>query len=456
MISVFDIYSVGLGPSSSHTLGPMRIALAFVAALKEQGLLAKVNRVQVDLYGSLALTGKAHGTHKAVILGLAGYCAETIDTQQVPSILAAIDEHKAIDLDGKVTIAFDSDRDMLEHREKALPKHANGMIMAAWCDDKRLWQETYYSIGGGFVVTDDQFGVTAKATQQVPYRFQSAADLWTHARSGGVSIADIVLANEKTWRDEAEVRQKLLHLSKEMYACIDRGCQTSGHLPGGLHVKRRAYDLAQLLQGKKTTDFSYQDTLCWLNMCAMAVNEENAAGGKIITSPTNGAAGILPAVLNYVRHFCQGYDDALVVDFLLTAGAIAILYKQQASISGAEMGCQGEVGVASSMAAGALAAVLGGTLAQVENAAEIGMEHNLGLTCDPVAGLVQIPCIERNAMGAVKAVNAAYLALAGDGEHKVSLDKVIVTMRQTGHDMMSIYKETSLGGLAATVNLPEC
>jgi L-serine dehydratase len=456
MISVFNIYSIGLGPSSSHTLGPMRIALAFVAALKAKGDLTKVDRVQVDLYGSLALTGKAHGTHKAVLLGLAGHCPETIDSAQVPAILQAIKADQRIALDGDKTIVFDGDRDLLEHREKALPKHANGMTMAAWCDGALLWQETYYSIGGGFVVTGDQFGMETKQRHEVPYPFHSAADLWSHARAQGTTIADIVLANEKVCRNDIEIRQKLLHLAEEMYACIDRGCQTSGRLPGGLQVKRRAYDLQQLLVGKQTKDFSYQDTMCWLNMCAMAVNEENAAGGKIITSPTNGAAGILPAVLNYFRFFCEGYSDDTVADFLLTAGAIAILYKQQASISGAEMGCQGEVGVASSMAAGALAAVLGGSLAQVENAAEIAMEHNLGLTCDPVGGLVQIPCIERNAMGAVKAVNAAYLALAGDGEHKVSLDKVIVTMRQTGHDMMTIYKETSLGGLAVTVNIPEC
>lgn len=453
-ISVFDIYSVGIGPSSSHTLGPMRAAGAFLEKLKQEGHLDAVGRVRVDLYGSLALTGEGHGTHKALMLGLSGLDAETIDVDRIPEILEHIAQDQQLELAGERMIPFELSRDIVTHVEKALPKHANGMTIKAYQAESCVCEETYYSIGGGFIVTDATFGHESKATHEVPYPYHTAEDLWGHCKAQSCSIADLIMQNECAMRSEDEVNARLSFLAKEMMACIQRGCEQGGTLPGGLNVRRRANDLYQTLQKKKTSDYSHDEILCWINMCAMAVNEENAAGSRVITSPTNGAAGIIPTVLNYYRVFGKDYSEEGARHFLLTAGAIGILYKQQASISGAEMGCQGEVGVAASMAAGALAAVLGGNLAQVENAAEIAMEHSLGLTCDPVKGLVQIPCIERNAIASVKAINAAHLALAGSGEYKVSLDKVIATMRQTGEDMMTIYKETSLGGLA--VNVPDC
>lgn len=460
-ISVFDIYSVGIGPSSSHTLGPMRAAGAFLEKLKHEGHFEAVDRVRVDLYGSLALTGEGHGTHKALMLGLSGLDAETIDVDGIPGTIERIKQDAQIHFAGDRMLPFELSRDIVSHAEKALPKHANGMTIKAYKGESCLCEETYYSIGGGFIVTDATFGHEAQATHEVPYPYHTAADLFKHCKAQSSPIAEIIMQNECVMRPEEEVNARLLFLANEMMACIERGCQQPGILPGGLNVRRRANDLYLKLNKKETSEYSHDEILCWINMCAMAVNEENAAGSRVITSPTNGAAGIIPTVLNYFRVFGQQYTEEGAKHFLLTAGAIGILYKQQASISGAEMGCQGEVGVAASMAAGALAAVMGGSLAQVENAAEIAMEHSLGLTCDPVKGLVQIPCIERNAIASVKAINAAYLALAGSGEYKVSLDKVIETMRQTGKDMNTIYKETSLGGLAASlgglpVNMPEC
>lgn len=455
-ISVFDLFSIGIGPSSSHTVGPMKAANSFLKTLQENNLFNQVTRVLVELYGSLALTGKGHGTDTAIINGLEGQTPKQINPDLIlPRALQIITEKK-LHLNNQLLITFDCEKDLLFHRQELLPKHTNGMRFTAYATDNKLIEMIYYSIGGGFIVTDQEFGVEKKDVQ-LPYPFNTAEELLHHCKEHHLTIKEIMLANESMWRSETEIRRDLLEIADIMEKCIDKGCHSEGVLPGFLKVKRRAPELLKKLQQSGAPKPSQNaDVMHWLNIYAMAVNEENAAGGRIVTAPTNGAAGIIPSVLHYYKNFHPEAGDDGVITFLLTAGAIAILYKKGASISGAEVGCQGEVGVASSMAAGALAAVLGGTLGQIEKAAEIAMEHHLGMTCDPIGGLVQIPCIERNAMGSVKAVNAARIALLEDesGEHKVSLDKVIATMKQTGKDMMTIYKETSLGGLAA--NIPEC
>jgi len=451
-VSVFDVFKIGVGPSSSHTVGPMRAARQFLLDLEARDLFGRTAQVAVQLYGSLALTGKGHGTDRAVLLGLEGETPDGIDPDTIVARLQRIRQHGRINLLGKREIPFDEPLDLLMHRDQVLPKHSNGMRFTALDDKKQtLLAEEFYSIGGGFIVRADEQR-SAAAGVKLPYEFASGDELLALCRMHGLKIDQLVKANEKAWRSEAETREGLLHIWQVMQACVARGTRETGELPGGLHVQRRAPILhARLAAQKKSTAL---DAMDWVNLWALAVNEENAAGGRVVTAPTNGAAGIIPAVMHYYKRFVEGADQEGIVRFLLTAGAIGMLYKRNASISGAEMGCQGEVGVACSMAAGGLVSAMGGSDAQVENAAEIGMEHNLGLTCDPVGGLVQIPCIERNAMGSIKAINAARLAMHGDGEHRVSLDQVINTMRQTGLDMRSIYKETSLGGLA--VNVPEC
>ena len=458
-VSVFDLFKIGIGPSSSHTVGPMRAAARFVERwLDDAGTLARVARVRVELYGSLALTGRGHGTDKAVMLGLEGHWPDQIDADQIPAILAHIRDTHRIQLGGTHTIDFDETRDLVFNKRQKLPYHVNGMRYSAWADDDTLLAtRDYYSVGGGFVVNQDEAAENriVADTTPLPYPFHSGAELLAHCARTGNSIAQLMLANECVWRSEAEVRAGLQKLWQAMQDCVARGLRADGVLPGGLKVQRRAPTMARELRDRP--EASLRDPLSildWVNLYALAVNEENAAGGRVVTAPTNGAAGIIPAVLHYYDRFVPGANAQGVFDFLLTAGAIGILYKENASISGAEVGCQGEVGVACSMAAGGLAAALGGTPAQVENAAEIGMEHNLGLTCDPIGGLVQIPCIERNAMGSVKAINAARMAMRGNGTHFVSLDKVIKTMRATGEDMKEKYKETSRGGLA--VNVIEC
>ncbi|MEM1310850.1 MAG: L-serine ammonia-lyase [Cyanobacteria bacterium P01_H01_bin.153] len=460
--SVFDIFKIGIGPSSSHTVGPMKAARKFAQGLAADGLLFQVKRIQVDLHGSLGATGRGHGSDRAVLLGLEGDSPESVNTDLIEEYLNRIRTTGSVWLLRQNAVPFDEKNDLNFHW-RSLPFHPNGIVLTAFdAVGATLRQRTYYSIGGGFVVDENAACIDRLQLHQssVPYPFTTAAQLLEYCQRDGISIGKLMLQNEKTWRSEDEIRTDLLKLWRVMQDCVSRGCHTDGILPGGLKVKRRAAELYRHL--KERSDLALTDPLTimdWVNVYAMAVNEENAAGGRIVTAPTNGAAGIVPAVLHYYHRFCHGASDDGVVQFLLTAGAIAILYKENASISGADVGCQGEVGVACSMAAGALAAVLGGTPAQVENAAEIGMEHNLGLTCDPVGGLVQVPCIERNAMGAVKAINAARMALKGNGEHCVHLDKVIKTMRDTGHDMHEKYKETSRGGLAlnvATVNVIEC
>lgn len=454
-ISILDLFSIGIGPSSSHTVGPMRAADAFIQRLKKQGVLEKVERVSVDLYGSLALTAEGHGTNKAIILGLLGEKPESVDANKIQSYLDNVHTTHKIALDHQHTITFVADRDFIYHRNTVLPYHVNGMRFSAhW--GATTESQVYYSVGGGFIVTENE-SATQSARSIPPYPFHTAAELLDHCTQQAGAISDIVLANESFWLPEKEVRAALWKRWLVMQACVERGCTSEEKiLPGGLKVKRRAPALYQQLMDKKGKEkvFSNADTMAWLNTFAMAVNEENAAGGQVVTAPTNGAAGIIPAVLYYYWNFHPEATEEKVIRFLLTAGGIGSLYKEKASISGAEVGCQGEVGVACSMAAGALTECLGGTLLQVENAAEVAMEHHLGLTCDPIQGLVQIPCIERNAMAAVRAINVALLALMEDGTHHVSLDKVIATMWRTGQDMLSIYKETSLGGLA--VNHPEC
>ncbi|MBV7563397.1 L-serine ammonia-lyase [Pseudomonas sp. sia0905] len=460
-VSVFDLFKVGIGPSSSHTVGPMRAAALFTHALENQGHMPNVVRVVAELYGSLGATGKGHGSDKAVLLGLSGYEPDTVDVEQVPGYIDAIRTNKRITLPGGHSVAFNEKTDLKMIR-KALPLHANGLRFAAFDQaGLQVHEATYYSVGGGFVVSEAVLAdgskqkVIAPDATTLPLPFRTGADLLRLSREHGVGIAEIMRRNERHWRTDEEIDNGLLAIWKVMQGCVERGCRTEGILPGGFKVRRRAAILARKLGGFQR---SYTEDplrmLDWVNLWALAVNEENAAGGRVVTAPTNGAAGIIPAVLHYYAHAISGANERGVIDFLLTAGAIGILYKENASISGAEVGCQGEVGVACSMAAGALCAVLGGTPEQVENAAEIGMEHHLGLTCDPVGGLVQIPCIERNAIASVKAINAARMALYGDGSHYVSLDKVIKTMRETGADMLTKYKETARGGLA--VNIVEC
>ncbi|QKT03841.1 L-serine ammonia-lyase [Ectothiorhodospiraceae bacterium 2226] len=456
-ISVFELFRIGIGPSSSHTVGPMRAARRFAEALDSEGLLPRTRQVRIALYGSLGATGKGHGTDRAVILGLQGADPETVAVADIPQRLAAVDDEQRLSLLGRHPVRFERGRDIVFHRRQGLPGHPNGLRLQALAEDETVLDErTYYSVGGGFVAEADADGRPRIVEDRTPqsYPFHSATELLAHCAEHQRPISALMLANEQAWRSEESIRAGLLRLWAVMQDCVARGCRHEGVLPGGLKVKRRAPGLHRQLTADTTPNEGALGALDWVNLYALAVNEENAAGGRVVTAPTNGAAGIVPAVLHYYWKFSPGASEDGVVRFLLTAGAIGILYKENASISGAEVGCQGEVGAASSMAAGALTEVLGGTPAQVENAAEIAMEHNLGLTCDPVGGLVQVPCIERNAMGAVKAINAARMALRGDGRHTVSLDRVIKTMRETGADMKDKYKETARGGLA--VNVIEC
>ena len=460
-VSVFDLFKVGIGPSSSHTVGPMRAARLFASRLGTDGLLGSTARVTAELFGSLGATGRGHGSDKAVLLGLMGHEPDTVDVDAIPGWLDGVRQASQLKLLGRHVVGFDVRQDLVFHRQRSLPFHPNGLRFSAL--DTRggvLRTHDYYSVGGGFVVSEEiasdgrQHKRIAPDTTVLPHPFHSGADLLRLTHELGCSIAEVMRRNERHWRPDAASRDGLMRLWSVMQACVDRGCRTPGVLPGGFKVARRAPDLfAKLSQGASPQDDPLA-VMDWVNLFALAVNEENAAGGRVVTAPTNGAAGIIPAVLHYYVRFLPGASEAGVQDFLLTAGAIGLLYKENASISGAEVGCQGEVGVACSMAAAGLCAVMGGTPEQVENAAEIGMEHHLGLTCDPVGGLVQIPCIERNAIASVKAINAARLALHGDGSHRVSLDKVIKTMRDTGADMKAKYKETARGGLA--VNIVAC
>jgi L-serine dehydratase len=450
--STFDLYSIGIGPSSSHTVGPMRAAKRFVKSLER---LDQVTRLEITLYGSLAFTGEGHGTNKALLMGIEGESPETIDPEAITERMNKINNNKTIHALGQHPIQFDPANDIVHNIKEQLPHHSNGMCFRAFAHKQLIESEVYYSIGGGFIVTEEE-AQNGNSHREItlPFPFDSADELLSHCKKQQCTIAAMVMENEKTWRSEADITAGLYHIADTMAASIEKGIRTEGILEGGLKVRRRAPGLYQKMLEYGEAGPSHPQTMNWLNLYAMAVNEENAAGGRVVTAPTNGAAGIIPSVINYYKYFCPEYKKEGIIEFLLTAGAIGMLYKKNASISGAEMGCQGEVGVACSMAAGGLTAALGGTILQVENAAEIGMEHNLGLTCDPVKGLVQIPCIERNAMGSVKAVNAARIALAEDGESKVSLDMVINTMREIGNNMNRIYKETSEGGLA--VNVPEC
>ncbi len=461
-VSVFDLFKIGIGPSSSHTVGPMRAARLFALRLAHDGRLADTARVQSQLYGSLGATGKGHGSDKAVLLGLVGHEPDSVDIEAIPALLEAMRAQHRLRLHGGREIAFDEAADLIFHRRETLPFHANGMRFIAFDGAGReLANRCYYSVGGGFVVSDEVAAdgsrqkLIAPDTTVLAHPFHSGDDLLRLSISTGQSIAQLMRDNERHWRADADIDAGLLRIWAVMQDCVARGCKTDGVLPGGFKVRRRAAPLYRDLTANP--EAALRDPLQvmdWVNLYALAVNEENAAGGRVVTAPTNGAAGIIPAVLHYYTRFVHGSNEQGVIDFLLTAAAIGILYKENASISGAEVGCQGEVGVACSMAAGALCAVTGGSTEQVENAAEIGMEHHLGRTCDPVGGLVQIPCIERNAIASVKAINAARMALRGDGTHHVSLDQVIKTMRETGADMQTKYKETARGGLA--VNIVEC
>ena len=456
-ISVFDLFKVGIGPSSSHTVGPMRAAGMFALSLKQEGLLDQTASVKAELYGSLGATGKGHGSDIGIMLGLMGHTPDAVDVDAVPGIMKKARSLETISLLAMHPIAFREKEHLLMYRREAMVEHPNGMQFSAFdAAGELLRQAKYLSVGGGFVVT-----VGAKndhvltAYNQVPYPFTSGDQLLALCKQHRLTISQVMWANERTWRTDDEIRSQLLDLWRVMRECVQRGLTHEGTLPGPFKVQRRAPILAAQLRARAERVLSDPlSVLDWVNVYAFAVNEENAAGGRVVTAPTNGAAGVIPAVLHYYDKFIANATDDGVIEFLLTAAAIGILYKLNASISGAEVGCQGEVGVACSMAAAGLAAVMGGSPEQIENAAEIGMEHNLGLTCDPIGGLVQVPCIERNAMGAVKALNAARLALQGDGQHVVSLDKVIKTMRETGADMKTKYKETSRGGLA--VNIVEC
>lgn len=458
IISAFDMFSIGIGPSSSHTVGPMRAAHQFTEQLKQQGVLQDVTRIKVELYGSLGQTGVGHGTGKAVILGLCGYLPESIDPDVIPGLLHQVHTEQTLKLGQEHSIKFPREGAITFHRRKTLKAHSNGMELVVWQGDKEIAREVYFSIGGGFIVKAEDFAKEKEAASQFaaenppPYPYESAAELLALCKEHGLSISSLMLENEKVLRSPQQIKDELFHLWQTMRDCVDRGVRTEGILPGGLKVKRRAPSLYRRLSVEKSSD--PLQVMDWVNLFALAVNEENAAGGRVVTAPTNGAAGIIPSVLMYYDKFIQPVTPEIAMRYLLTAAAIGILYKKNASISGAEVGCQGEVGVACSMAAGAITEILGGSVLHVENAAEIGMEHNLGLTCDPVGGLVQVPCIERNAMGAVKAINASRLALRGSGDQKVSLDKVIKTMWDTGKDMQTKYKETSRGGLA--VNIIEC
>jgi L-serine dehydratase len=460
-LSVFDLFKIGIGPSSSHTVGPMRAARQFAARLRDTGLAGRVARITVTLYGSLGATGKGHGTDKAVLLGLSGHEPDSVDVDAIAGIVERARASHSLSLLGAQSVPFDERVDLVFNHKDTLPLHSNGMRFMAFADGgAELATGTYYSVGGGFVVSDDPTpgGGGKKIVPDLtvlPFPFRTGDELLALCDREKTSIAGIMRRNERRWRSDEEIDAGLLRIWHVMQACVKRGCETPGTLPGGYKVKRRAPGLYQQLTAPQVAAPSDPlIALDWVNLWALAVNEENAAGGRVVTAPTNGAAGIVPALMHYYARFVHGANDAGIVDFLLTAAAVGFLYKENASISGAEVGCQGEVGVACSMAAAALTAVLGGSVRQVENAAEIAMEHHLGLTCDPVGGLVQIPCIERNAIGAAKAINVARMALRGDGTHYVSLDKVIKTMRETGADMKTKYKETSRGGLA--VNIVEC
>ncbi|TWP38846.1 L-serine ammonia-lyase [Leekyejoonella antrihumi] len=454
-VSVFDLFKVGIGPSSSHTVGPMRAARSFASSLEQEQLLPTVAAVRAEMFGSLGATGHGHGTVKAVVLGLCGEAPDEVDPSAAEPAVERVRQTRRLPLLGHTEVDFDVDEDVVLHRRKRLPLHVNGMRFTAQdAAGAVLSEREYYSVGGGFVLDTDEMGqqrIVPDSTP-VPYPITSGQDLVAQSAASGLPISGIMLANELTWRTEEEVRAGLLHIWSVMQDCVRLGCAAEGVLPGGLKVRRRAHQLHHDLQVAHDSD--PLDAMDWVTLYALAVNEQNAAGGRVVTAPTNGAAGIIPAVLHYYRDYVGGFSDDGVVRFLLTAAAVGVLFKENASISGAEVGCQGEVGSACSMAAAGLAELLGGTPSQVENAAEIGIEHNLGLTCDPVGGLVQIPCIERNAIASVKAIAAARMAIRGDGAHHVSLDKAIKTMRETGADMKDKYKETARGGLA--LNVVEC
>ncbi|RBP53314.1 L-serine ammonia-lyase [Arenicella xantha] len=461
-ISAFDLFSIGIGPSSSHTVGPMRAAGLFLDALQNADAIHQTARIKVELFGSLGATGKGHGSPKAVVLGLMGETPESVDVATALTRYESVKEQGVLNLAAQKEIKFDREKDLILHFRKSLPGHSNGMTFMAYDESgAELVGKTYYSVGGGFVVPEGGETLTPDTTP-LPYTFASADELLALCDEHQLSISELMLQNEKVWRSEAEIERRLLDIWAVMQECVSNGLRNSGVLPGGLKVQRRAKEMHDKLLA--SPERSLSDPLAvldWVTLYALAVNEENAAGGRVVTAPTNGAAGIIPAVLHYYTRFTHGASEQGVMRFLLTAAAIGILYKRNASISGAEVGCQGEVGSACSMAAGALTEVLGGSTRQVENAAEIAMEHNLGLTCDPIGGLVQVPCIERNAMASVKAIHAARIALKGDGSHYVSLDKVIKTMRLTGKDMKDKYKETARGGLAINVvelpvNVVEC
>jgi L-serine dehydratase len=457
-ISVFDLFTIGIGPSSSHCVGPMRAGQRFAQELLEASLLDRTARVEVRLYGSLALTGKGHGTDKAILLGLEGETPEQVNPDDIDSRVEAIHRDGTLQLAGFRSIAFRATTDLICLGDETLPRHTNGMrFVANDASRQELFNRIYYSVGGGFVVDEAGHPIKAAlpASGPPPFPFHSGDDLLRMGSDSGLAVSEMTLRNELCWRSRDEIFAGLSRIWEVMQDCVRRGCHGSGILPGGLQVRRRATELYRRLEERAhAAAADGLSPLDWIDVFALAVSEENAAGRRVVTAPTNGAAGIIPAVMHYYHRFCTGADDEKMARFLLTAGAIAMLFKEKASLSGAEVGCQGEVGVACSMAAGALTEVLGGTVAQVEQAAEIGMEHNLGLTCDPVGGLVQVPCIERNAMASVAAVNASRLALHGDGRHRVSLDNVIATMRETGADMSHKYKETSRGGLA--LNVVQC
>ena len=461
-VSAFDLFKIGIGPSSSHTVGPMRAALLFAQGLERDGLLPQVESVRVELYGSLGATGKGHGTDKGVMLGLLGQAPDTVDPTAIAGLLQTVRSTKSLSILGHFPVPFIEKEHILFYRREAMAEHPNGMKFHAFdAGGSTLRESRYLSVGGGFVVTAGApNSQIIAAHDQLPFPFRTGRELMDMCHAESCSVAQLMMRNELVWRTQPEVDSALDRIWQVMQDCVSRGCginypEADGDLPGPLKVRRRAPELHRSLTLRAERTLSDPlSVMDWVNLYAIAVNEENAAGGRVVTAPTNGAAGIIPAVLHYYDRFVPGANAQGARDFLLTAAAIGLLYKYNASISGAEVGCQGEVGVACSMAAGALAAVLGGSVNQVENAAEIGMEHNLGLTCDPVGGLVQIPCIERNAMAAVKAVNAARMALRGNGQHYVSLDSVIKTMRETGADMKTKYKETARGGLA--VNIVEC
>ena len=453
-MTILNLFKIGIGPSSSHTVGPMIIAKNFCTLIKEQNHFQSITRIKIELFGSLGSTGIGHHSDIAVLLGLLGHHPKTIDTEKIESIIKDIKDSSQIKLLNEKSINFSIKDDLILYQRKALPFHPNGIKIAIYNKDLELFSKTYYSIGGGEVISEDEIDLEKKDERILPYDFCSAKELLKLCKENNLTIAQLIYENEKAYRDEQQTKDSLLEIWQVMNTCVNNGLNSDGILPGGLNVPKRAYKIHQKLKNKRTIDpLAFVD---WINLYALAVNEENASGKRVVTAPTNGAAGIIPAVLHYIINFLVNKEDKekVIIDFLLTSGAIGLLYQKNASISGADVGCQGEVGVACSMAAGAMAEFLGATIEQIENAAEIGMEHNLGLTCDPIGGLVQIPCIERNAMAAMKAVNAARMALNEDGVHYVSLDSVIKTMYQTGKDMKNKYKETSKGGLA--VHYVEC